>query len=236
MNCWLTSTVTYHIWHDRLCSSSLKENSSRKRHEEKDLQENHFSCQRHEKEGRLQTGQMWQQEEEEGDAYDEERGGGRRKFPGAQVARPGAEQRDMAEEQHMMQRPPLQCHDSEESCTNSLTFTHLTISYCGARLQPTNAFYTRTRMALKTLKHAPALALGGRGFSLCCPGQRCRNMFTWPFHLRDWQSGRWEGAQVLSVEPSGTPGALRTLLTPILSTQLACASLTHARLLMATAS
>lgn len=43
----------------------------------------------------------------------------RRRFPGAQVARPEAEQWEMAEELHMMQCPPLQCHDSEESRTNT---------------------------------------------------------------------------------------------------------------------
>lgn len=48
------------------------------------------------------------------------------------MARPGAEQWEMAEELHMMQCPPLQCHDSEESCTHSLTSTPLTISSCAA--------------------------------------------------------------------------------------------------------
>lgn len=37
------------------------------------------------------------------------------------MAWPRAEQWEMAEEPHMMQRPPLQCHDSEESRTNILT-------------------------------------------------------------------------------------------------------------------
>lgn len=48
-----------------------------------------------------------------------------------------------------------------------------------------------------------------------------------------------QGAVELSCSvwgPQGTLSALRMLLTPILSTQLACASLTHAGLLMATAS
>lgn len=57
-----------------------------------------------------------------------------------------------------------------------------------------------------------------------------------PQRLTVREMGRSSGAQLLGVEPSGTLGALRTLLTPILSTQLACASLTHAGLLMATAS
>lgn len=57
-----------------------------------------------------------------------------------------------------------------------------------------------------------------------------------PQRLTARERRRCSGAQLLSVEPSGTLGALQMLLTPILSTQLPCASLTHAGLLMATAS
>lgn len=50
------------------------------------------------------------------------------------MAWPRAEQWEMAEKLHMMQRPPLVCHDSEERGTNSLAparltpFTALTIT------------------------------------------------------------------------------------------------------------
>lgn len=45
---------------------------------------------------------------------------------------------------HMMQRPPLRCHAREESCTNSLTSTPLTISYRGSPLQPSSPFPQET--------------------------------------------------------------------------------------------
>lgn len=71
-------------------------------------------------------------------------------FPGAQVARPGAEQWEMAEELHMMQRPPLQCHDSEECCTNSLTSSdHFTLQ-CMAT---TTKLFTKRICAKKKLNH-----------------------------------------------------------------------------------
>lgn len=129
----------------------------------------------------------------------------RRRFPGDQVARPGAEQWEMAEELHMMQRPPLLCHDSEESCTNSFTSTPQTISYCSAWPQPSQR---SLREKLRPYRHWKTLLCWFCGFSLCCPGptgwERGRNLFTWPFHLRDWQSGSC-GAQLLSLGPPGDP-------------------------------
>lgn len=144
------------------------------------------------------------EEEEEQDAQDEEKGGWRRRFPGAQVARPGAEQWEMAEELHMMQRPPLQCHGSEESCKSSHTSNspdpfHTVVHHCQHQtpLQKKKTGWPEKHWSMLLCR-----VLRGRDFSLCCPGrsgwQRGRNMFTWPFHLRDWQPGRWEGALELS--------------------------------------
>lgn len=57
-----------------------------------------------------------------------------------------------------------------------------------------------------------------------------------PLRLTGRERRSSSGAQLLGGGPGGPPGALQMLLTPILSTQLTCASLTRAGLLMATAS
>lgn len=74
---------------------------------------------------------------------------------------------------------------------------------------------------------APVSAGGGRQEETCLPG-----------HSTSETDSEGDGRELRCSTgvPSGTLGALPMFLTPILSTQLARASLTHAGLLMATAS
>lgn len=115
----------------------------------------------------------------------------------------------------------------------------ITVSWQRGELQDLSHIHTPDHFILqcRTMTSTPLHKPNGNilefrvvGFSLCWPGcsgwQAGRNMFTWPLHLRDWQPGIWEGAQVLDTKPSGTPGALWMFLTPILFTQLAYASVT----------
>lgn len=145
------------------------------------------------------------------------------------MAGPWAEQWEIAEELHMMQCPPPQCHDRKESCINSLhSSDHFTLQdynyhpYCLA------------------MKHAHELVCIQDIVSIVQAvvddnGETCL-LDVPPQRLTVGERGSSSGAQLLGVEPSGTLGALQMLLTPILSTQLTCASLTHTGLLMATAS
>lgn len=50
---------------------------------------------------------------------------GRRRVPGAQVAQPRAEQREMAEELRLMQRSSFSCHDGERELQDRSGFRPL---------------------------------------------------------------------------------------------------------------
>lgn len=92
----------------------------------------------------------------------------RRRVPGAQVAQPWAEQREMAEELRLMQHSSFSCHDGEESCNGILAFT-LTASDNRATCSRNQ---TGTRWSLWAVAPVSAVqaAGGGRQEETCLPG------------------------------------------------------------------
>lgn len=121
----------------------------------------------------------------------------------------------------MMQHPPKRCHDSEDYCANRLKDLPLTISHC-------------------SFLHPPPLSscYGLEIYVLRPERDRLKHVYlaTSPQRLTFGEVAGAVELRCCSTCPLGTLNALQKLLTPILSTQLACASLTHTGLLMATAS
>lgn len=147
-----------------------------------------------------------------------------KRVPGAGTDRPWAEQWETAEELHMMQCPPSQRHGSEmHKHGSSDHFTPPGFNRPRPPLGKGRGCISRPGF----LEISIVQAWVGDG--------REKHVY-WPLPPLRLTGRSSSGAQLLGGGPRGPPGALQMLLTPILSTQLTCASLTRAGLLMATAS
>lgn len=248
----LTPTVTYCIWHDHqgvrghIFSTLKKKNSCGggvKRKTFRKIRTNVWNLSRMRIERWLKTQKILKKqegEEWEGDVHDEEKGGDSQELRWLGPGQNSGRWLRSCTWCNVLHYSVMTAKSAARTSSHPLLwpfhtalhgYDHQTVYW----KQP-DGFKKKQ----KTLKHTSHFVFLQNVASVSVVqgtlDDRSRNMFTWPLHLRDWQSGRWEGAQVLSVGPPGTLAALWTLLTPILSTQLACASLTHAGLLMATAS